>query len=85
MELEIKVAKKSITAQWFLSVFLVIAAVVTVPPFQLCPSAAVSVCAVRIVPHTEHLLPSVFPPAVHVAATAGIATGVCAVFGIASV
>lgn len=36
MELEIKVAKKSITAQWFLSVFLVIAAVVTVLEVMLC-------------------------------------------------
>ena len=44
--------------------------------FQRCPKASVAVCAVNTVPQTLHLLPSVRPVSVQVAALAGIVSGV---------
>ena len=43
---------------------------------QRCPKASVAVCAVNTVPQVLHLLPSVRPVSVQVAALAGIVSGV---------
>ena len=52
-----------------------VAGVVTASP-AVCPVAGTVVGSTRIVPHTEHLVPSVAPSVVQVAATAGIVSSV---------
>ena len=44
----------------------------------VCSSLATFSGASRISPHTEHFLPSVRPVAVHVGATAGMISSLCA-------